>query len=152
MSRCCLPPWVYGLPIQVGPTFWLAWRLPLSFCGLRYSYCAAQLRSFDQSGPDISINSSNNSTPPPCFVAAGYVIRNLLETVAPSCAGGRTEFSNRELRLDPALRLPDLCDNLEARLILLQRRLAYRCAYLRIEKAGRGRFRLVVGRPLQLSD
>jgi predicted pyridoxine 5'-phosphate oxidase superfamily flavin-nucleotide-binding protein len=64
----------------------------------------------------------------------------------------RTDFSNRELRLDPAIRLPDVSENLEARLILLQRRLEERCPALRIEKTGRGKFRLAVRRPLTLVD
>ena len=65
---------------------------------------------------------------------------------------GRTRFTNRELRLDPRVKLPDLSDNLEARLILLQKRLAEREACIRIEKTGRGQFRLAVSRPVQLTS
>ncbi|WP_157619429.1 GAF domain-containing protein [Skermanella stibiiresistens] len=65
---------------------------------------------------------------------------------------GRTDFSNRELRMAPDLKLPDAAENLEARLILLQRRLVDRCGFIGIEKTGRGRFRLVVRHPVDLKE
>jgi len=65
---------------------------------------------------------------------------------------GRTSFTNKGLRVDPRIRLPGVSDNLEARLVLLQRRLAERDAGIHLEKTSRGRFTLTVDRPLQLAE
>jgi adenylate cyclase len=91
------------------------------------------------------------------FVDEDYLIKGVAGAILWRLVRGfvderRTDYSNRELRLDPAIQLPDLSENLEARLILLQRRLEERCPGLRIEKTGRGRFRLNVLRPLALSE
>jgi len=91
------------------------------------------------------------------FLGDDYLIKGVAGAVfwalvSDHVTDGRTAFSNRELRLDPRIRLPEVGDNLEARLVLLQRRLVERHACVRIEKSGRGRFGLRVERPLRLTQ
>ncbi|MCV2866640.1 GAF domain-containing protein [Albidovulum sediminicola] len=91
------------------------------------------------------------------FLGADYLIKGvagaiLWRLLREHAATGRTEFTTRELRLDTTLRLPTHSENLDARLILLRKRLDERGARLRIEKAGRGRFRLVTTCGVRLDE
>jgi putative methionine-R-sulfoxide reductase with GAF domain len=91
------------------------------------------------------------------FIDDIYLIRGvagaiLWKLVAEYLRSGRREFTNRELRLAPELRLPDVQDNLEVRLLLLQRRLSEQHAAIQLEKAGRGRMRLNVTRDVVMEQ
>ncbi len=94
---------------------------------------ATRVRSFDVDGS--------------VFVDGDYVIKGVAGRILTSLlrqhqAEGRTEFTSREVRLDPSLELPGFRDNFDSRLLLLIRRLDDKGFPIRVVKTGRGRFRL----------
>lgn len=91
------------------------------------------------------------------FINDGYLIKGIAgrifwKLIQSYTQSGRVDFTNKEIRLDASLQLPDIKDNLEARLILLRRRLQERCDFIGLTPASRGQFRLDIQRHLKLEE
>jgi hypothetical protein len=91
------------------------------------------------------------------FVDGEYLVRGvpgriLWKLLNEHAADGRVAFTNRELRRDERLGLPAGNDNLEARLLVLRKRLASAGCGIGLERVGRGRLSLQVARRLALSE
>lgn len=112
---------------------------------------AAPLATPSGNPAEIRFYAENSSV----FIDGDYLIKGVAGAIFWALASdyvehGKRTFSNRQLRLDSRIHLPELSDNLEARLILLTKRLCERNACVRIEKCGRGQFHLCIDRPLTL--
>jgi adenylate cyclase len=86
------------------------------------------------------------------YVVKGVPGRILWKLLREHATDGRTSFTNRELRLDERLGLPAGNDNLEARLLVLRKRLAALECGVTLDRVGRGRLSLTVSAPLALRE
>ena len=91
------------------------------------------------------------------FVDGAYVVKGvpgriLWKLLREHDADGRVSFTNRELRLDERLGLPPGNDNLEARLLVLRKRLAALECGIGLERVGRGLLALHLAAPLTLAE
>lgn len=133
----------------------LANQVAMALAQLQPQEAGAQISIAPAAAPADAIQVKHYSDDDSVFLNNEYLIKGvaggiLWRLLKQYQDEGRDEFSNREIRLDQTLELPDIKDNLEARLILLRKRLEERCDAIRMERTSRGRFRLVVKRPLSL--
>jgi adenylate cyclase len=86
------------------------------------------------------------------YVVKGVPGRILWKLLREHAVDGRISFTNRELRLDERLGLPVGNDNLEARLLVLRKRLAALECGVTLDRVDRGRLSLGVSAPLTLLE
>jgi adenylate cyclase len=91
------------------------------------------------------------------FVDGAYVVKGvpgriLWKLLREHDADDRVSFTNRELRLDERLGLPPGNDNLEARLLVLRKRLAALDCGIGLDRVARGQLALHLTAPLTLSE
>jgi GAF domain/Pyridoxamine 5'-phosphate oxidase len=120
-------------------------------------HAAAELRRVPRATAGVRSTVKHYQSDDSIFVDDAYLIKGIAGRILWKLlriydTEQRVQFTNREIRLDERLQLPDIKDNLEARLILLRRRLADKSEVLRLVPEGRGRFRLDVRHPLVLVE